>query len=199
MATGTFRGFVCVTIAPSIRVFLGEFAAGARQVFPMFRFVPSDNLHITLQFLGNDVERAMIPILLDAIGQSVTHITPFDLCLESASAFPARGRPRVLYVGTGEGSRQLAELARSVRSGLSALGFKEDKPFQPHITLARRQRGADTAGSVNERDLWEKAFSLRCESGLCWRVSEVFLMESTLSPAGAVYSELGRVALPGRR
>lgn len=197
MATATFRGFVCVALPPDIKAFLGRFMADAGPSFHTdFRFVPSENLHITLQFLG-DVERAMVPRLLQEIEQSIAHISPFELCLGSASAFPASGRPRVLYIGTGEGSRRLAQLARSVRRALSAMGFKEDKPFKSHITLARRKRGAGSFGALDERNAWQEAFAGRERPGLCWQVSEVLLMESTLYPTGAVYTQLGRVALPG--
>ena len=199
MAADSLRGFVCVSLAPEVRVFLRDFMAEARKSFPAFRFVPSDNLHITLEFLGNDVPRATVPRLLEAIGGSAEDIDPFDLCLGYASAFPPKGLPRVLYVGTGKGTDRLVQLAHSVRSALRPLGFEADKPFQSHITLARRKRGVHPAGAPNERALWKKAFSRWCDASLCWHVSEVLLMESTLAPTGAVYSELGRVALPGRR
>ncbi len=173
--------------------------AEARRGFPSFRFVSSENLHITLEFLGNEVSRAMVPRITHVIQESVAHVAPFELCLGTPSAFPSRGRPRVLYVGTDKGTDRLVELASKVRSGLVTLGFEADKPFQPHITLARRRRDRHEGEGPDERALWEKAFSRLRQGSLCWCVSQVFLMESTLTPAGAVYSELGRIALPEGR
>ncbi|HHY12775.1 MAG TPA: RNA 2',3'-cyclic phosphodiesterase [Firmicutes bacterium] len=211
MTAGVFRGFVSVPLSPCIRAFLQDFTSEARQALSEWRFVSTDNLHITLQFLGNHVQRAMIPEILKVIAQSVTGIAPFDLFMGSASAFPGRGRPRVLYVGAGQGNDNAAKLAGSVRSGLSTLGFEENKPFQAHVTLARRKRGACPANKrakvFNERGIWEAMFSQfkgKClaesnHTGLHWRVSEVLLMESTLYPQGPVYSALGRVPLLSRQ
>lgn len=208
MQESTFRGFVALPVPSGIKTFLQSFYVKATKTFPDYRFVQTGNLHITLQFLGSNVKTSLIPDIQTVIQSSVTKTLCFDVSLGKASTFPEKGLPRVLYIGIDRGKEEVEQLARDLRAGLESLGFRENKPFRTHITVARRKRqtGYRKQGNAGNNH-WTKAFSdfithYHDESAsalnLHWRASEVLLMESNLTPTGPVYSVLSGISLPGR-
>jgi RNA 2',3'-cyclic 3'-phosphodiesterase len=100
-------------------------------------WVPPQNLHVTLKFLG------WVPSdRVDAIDAALRPVAaaraPFDLRLQGLGAFPPRGKPRVLWVGAHGGAGDLVELAQDVESALETIGFsREERPYHPHLTLGR--------------------------------------------------------------
>lgn len=99
------------------------------------RWTHPGNWHLTLRFLGN-VPAPRIPELATALAQVA--FAPFTLAVGRAGAFPARGAPRVVWLGLARGAKECASLAASVDAVLAPLGFApESRPFAPHLTLAR--------------------------------------------------------------
>ncbi len=99
------------------------------------RWTHPGNWHLTLRFLGN-VPTLRIPELTTVLAQVA--FAPFTLAVGRAGAFPARGTPRVVWLGLARGGKECASLARAVNAALAPLGFApEERPFAPHLTLAR--------------------------------------------------------------
>lgn len=154
------------------------------------KLVEDENMHITLLFLGevgeSDVEA------LRAVMDETIIMPRFKIQLRGVGAFPTPSRPRVVWVGVGQGSEHLESLHRMVvtaarRAGLS---FRLES-FHPHITLAR------VKGSRNIASLTRVIGQLRdMEVGEAL-VGEVRLKQSTLTPRGPVYRTLHRVRLSG--
>lgn len=146
------------------------------------------DLHLTLKFLG-PVGEARVPAIADAL-RSAAALPAFDLELRGLGGFPTADRPRVVWVGAGQGAGAAAALAARVDAGLAALGFPpETRPFASHVTLGRvrtpkRNPGlAERLHGAADRDFGRV------------RVQAVSLMRSQLSPAGARYTELAAQAL----
>lgn len=207
MQEDSFRGFVALPVQTGIKAFLQSFRAEAIKSFPDYRFVQTENLHITLQFLGNGVRRSLVPEIRDVIQTSAARTPGFSISLGEASAFPEKGLPRVLYIGIGHGKTEIIKLARDLRAGLARLGFHDNKPFRTHITLARRKERAGSSYSSSNEDLWAQSFSdfkkgylhkFGNNPELHWQASEVFLMDSQLTPKGPVYSVLASFPFPGQ-
>ncbi|MDQ0086870.1 2'-5' RNA ligase [Paenibacillus anaericanus] len=92
--------------------------------------------HITLQFLGE-----ISVIKLDALMAALKNIkgTPFPLALNGIGFFGSSKTPRVLWAGVSGDLNGLQSLHLSVIQETGTLGFiPEDRPYSPHITLARR-------------------------------------------------------------
>lgn len=107
------------------------------------RWTPPRNWHLTLRFLGN-VPAPRIPQLTTALAEVA--FAPFTLAVGRAGAFPARGAPRVVWLGLARGAKECAALAGAINAALAPLGFApEGRPFAPHLTLARlhEARGVD--------------------------------------------------------
>jgi 2'-5' RNA ligase len=108
--------------------------AGARDV----RWVRLDGLHLTLRFLGPTPEILIGPTA-DAVATAAAAADgPIRLELMGAGSFPRAARPRTLWVGVGGDTEALARLAAVTEAALVAAGWApDDRPFRPHLTLAR--------------------------------------------------------------
>jgi 2'-5' RNA ligase len=151
------------------------------------RWVGAGQTHLTLVFLG-DVEEARVPAVVDAIGQDVG-AAPFDITLDSIGVFPPRGAPRVLWAGVGAGAHALGDLHREVARRISALGIPlEDRPFHPHLTLARWRT---SRSSDRERALRSAPQGVLARA----RVEGATLYSSRLTASGPSYNALAHARL----
>ncbi len=158
---------------------------------PRVGWVATANLHLTLKFLGG-VERALVEPLTDTLRRALQDAPAFDLELAGLGAFPTATRARVVWAGVVAGREPMRELAARVDIALEPLGFaRESRPFAPHLTLgrARAPRRDDRLAAFIARDAGRSFGTVR--------VGSVALMQSSLSPRGAQYSELGAVSLCG--
>ena len=82
----------------------------------------------------------LVPSLLQAMEQATQDQTAFPLRAKALGCFPHPARPRVLWVGLDDPSQALGRLNERLMAALTPLGFPpEDRPFHPHLTLARAQ------------------------------------------------------------
>lgn len=147
--------------------------------------------HLTLKFLG-EIDPALGGPLGSAVSSAVASFAPFPLELRGVGAFPDRERPRVAWVGVGEGAGAVRELARRVDEAAATVGRpKETRPFAPHTTWMR-VRGPRDLG-VAER--WLAAGEDRTFGQTV--VREVILFESELRRDGVVHHPLVRAPLAG--
>jgi 2'-5' RNA ligase len=151
------------------------------------RWVPADQLHLTLAFLG-DVGEERVAGLARALGQ--VSAAPFLLHFDRLGCFPTCARPRVLWVGL-KPEPLLLSLADRLRELLRAGGIpQEERPFSPHITLARLKLPATRqCRSFLERPLALERTPIP--------VVEFILFESRLTAAGAIHTPLKRFPLSG--
>lgn len=145
-----------------------------------FKTVKRDNLHITLLFLGA-VEKDKIGALCDTLDTIVKSVKPFNLSLDRYGQFPENGIARIIYLTGEEGKDKLNQLSRSVRGGMSELGFEDDKEFKYHITVARLIEKSAIRNGYEPTILKEK---------LKYLAESVILYKSQLSIKGSLYTEL---------
>lgn len=145
-------------------------------------------VHVTLKFLG-EVEPARVPELAQALDRALVGAHGGKATLEGMGGFPNRERPRVLWIGITQGREIFRDLQERVEGALSGMGFpKEERPFHPHMTVARPKGPAQ---------LEEARRALRENEGrvfAAFEVKDVLLKRSVLAPSGAVHTTL--VSLP---
>jgi 2'-5' RNA ligase len=128
------RLFVALDIEAAIRARLADFVAKVRPLAPEARWVGPQSFHITLKFIG---ERR--PDQVEAIKQALAQIqaSPIAINFRGTGFFPDPHSARVFWVGI-EADPNLAALAESVDRSLARLQVPpEERPFSPHLTLAR--------------------------------------------------------------
>jgi 2'-5' RNA ligase len=146
------------------------------------RWVPGDQLHVTVRFIGEANETQA-----DSIATVLAPTLPLDrfqLVFRGLGVFPERGVPRVFWAGIAAGVEQLAAVEAEVTERLEACGIAPDsRAYRPHITLAR----VKDAGGLRVRGLFDgladRAFGLS-------PVDAITLFESRQSSDGSVYVPL---------
>jgi 2'-5' RNA ligase len=156
------------------------------------KWVDRGGIHLTLKFLGN-IPAKRVTEITEAIEEAAEGISPFHLEISSLGAFPNLKQVRVFWVGIGGELDKLSKLQQNIDSVLGALGFaKEERPFVPHLTLARIREGASP---LERRSFGELVGSTTFENKYPVEVRAVRLMRSQLTPAGAIYTCLSEVEL----
>ncbi|MCI4352112.1 MAG: RNA 2',3'-cyclic phosphodiesterase [Thermoplasmata archaeon] len=149
--------------------------------------------HLTLHFF-EELPLERVPAVVEAMRDAAKGSAPFEVELRGVGAFPNISRPRVVWAGVAEGATALHALADRLRQALSSRGFPtEQRPFLPHLTLARVRSPREAAWAT--RFLADPANIAR--SWTRATVSELRLKQSELTPAGAHHTIRERVALGG--
>jgi RNA 2',3'-cyclic 3'-phosphodiesterase len=145
-----------------------------------------DAMHLTLKFIG-EIESAEVAPLEAVLRGIAGRHDPLDLRIGGLAAFPSLRRANVLWVGIAEGDALMA-LQADVELALSRLGYaREQRPFRPHLTVARVRSGA-RAPDI-ERFVGGFDYSSTV------RVDTLDLMRSHLGGDGARYEALLRAPL----
>jgi len=144
------------------------------------KWVDPSNFHITYAFLGDMADPAAARKGLDA---GLEGAPAFNISLGSFGVFPSARHPSVLWVGIGEGTAELRELARKLSEGLAAAGLVFEERFEPHVTLGR-VKGVlpeNFVRRVSDYSQGRRALS---------RLASVELMESRLTREGPEYRQV---------
>ena len=156
------------------------------------KWVDPGGIHLTLKFLGN-IPSNRVTEITEAMGKAAQGISPFHLESSGLGVFPNLKQVRVFWVGISGELDKLSKLQQNIDSALAALGFaKEERPFVPHLTLARIREGAS---SSERRSFGELVGSTIFEDRYPVKVEAISLMRSQLTPAGAIYTCLSVVGL----
>lgn len=140
------------------------------------RKVPAEQLHLTLNFLGETPEATFIT-LKERL--SDFQFSSFDLRLQGVGSFPPKRPARVLWVGTTP-CPELLQLKDQLDTLLKGLKFKlEKRPFHPHITLARFKSPPKHLKSFLDQN---SAFQTEP-----FTIKEFHLYSSQLTPLGAIH------------
>lgn len=183
------RTFIAVVTSPTIRRSATKVAETLRPVSGDVKWVTAENLHWTLQFLG-DVDTLEITVVSDAVAKAAATIESFELECRGVGAFPAPDRPRTLWLGAGTGAQNMVALQAAIQARLDRLGYRgESRRYVPHITLGRAGRNAPPRSLVREI-----AGLAEFDAGTML-VDEVTVFSSHLKPEGPVYEVLARAPL----
>jgi 2'-5' RNA ligase len=193
----TFRLFVALDPPDPVRRRLAALVDELRKLAGRHasevRFVPAENVHLTLQFLGA-VPAERVSDVESAVATAAAASRPLLLEVRGAGGFPNARRPRVLWAGLGGETEALSQLAADLGRRLTPLGFQpEERPFSAHLTLGRardRSGAPGLAGALSRLSSFDP---------VPWRAAELCVFRSHLSPRGPRYEVLARAALGGEQ
>ena len=130
-------------------------------------YTNTDNLHITLAFIGEYDEPDYVTEVISEVPFS-----PFPISLSTLGHFG-----NLWWVGLDDND-ELDSYVKRLRKALSEAGIPFDKKkFSPHITLIRKAIGTLPAVSVPKTAM---------------SVDHISLMRSERGPKGMIYTEIGR-------
>jgi 2'-5' RNA ligase len=179
----TKRAFIAIELPENVRLalFQGGQALSERLTSDsVVRWVPSENLHLTLRFLGES-DRGQLEEVEKGINDIARRSTDFELLIGKLGCFPNRRKPRIIWIDLGGDLAALSLLQQEIEEMLSNLGWSsESRRFHAHITLGRVKNSKQV---VSANFPWESTLG-----PLQIRVSHISLISSDLRPSGAVYS-----------
>lgn len=193
------RLFIALDIDEAIRERMQRFVEGVRGFAPDARWARAEGLHVTLKFIGEKPDAAVEEVKR---ALSAVRGEPFDLSFRGFGFFPTPRAARVFWAGI-ESGPALASLAGAVDESTSAQGIpKEDRPFSPHLTLARGGGRSGAPGwrkgdvpNKNFSYLQEKLAALPAPEFGTMTAREFFLYQSQLMRGGSRYTKIARFAL----
>ncbi len=146
---------------------------------PGVRWTTAEQMHLTLAFLGRVAAETEAKIKTQLLA---IQFSRFFLPLRGFGTFPAKGRPKIVWLGVGRGHPHLFQLHKRVTDAALAAGIEPDlRPWHPHFTLARCQ---DVAPQALAPFLRAQA---DFDGGLV-PIDSFQLKSSRLTPAGSVYT-----------
>lgn len=153
------------------------------------KWVPLDNLHATITFIG-PTEEENIPALAAALEKVCANFAPFDLKIEDVSAFSNEHDARVLWLGV-QNKRCLNTFKNILEQELieqKLIAHAEERDYVPHITFARLR---------NPKSVKDMLSPFKRKSFGKIHVSEIVLYESQVQGNYTVYKPLIRCKLTG--
>ncbi len=170
------RGFIAIRLHDLVGAGIEEMMDALPEPKGIRR-TPTENLHLTLKFMGEIEGKALEETVL-ALREIAGETPAFPLSFTGFGRFPAKGTPRTLWLAA-EASPSLLELGETVAKRIP---YGDGKPFSPHITLAR----VKTPGAAEE-DYINALFRQKPALPGQW-VGEIALMESVLRPKAPEYN-----------
>lgn len=150
-----------------------------------YRWVPLENMHITLNFLG-EVEESRLDELEILLRDTTQGFGSFNLKIDHVGAFPEERRGRVIWMGV-QNSIPLRDLQRKIEEKLLAAQFLQtEEDYRPHLTVARLRsprQVTDILSPVKNIELGKLI------------VHELILYQSTLRASFPVYTPIKRFPL----
>jgi len=183
------RAFVAIEVDAPIRRALAGLIEELNRPSQPVKWVTPENIHLTLKFLG-DVPQERVSEAIQIVRDCAQGIGPFSLAIQGTGAFPSTQQPRVIFAGAQDERNAAHELAGRLEERMEALGIeREDRPFQCHLTLGRLREPralpalAAKMAAASARDFGKMT------------VTQITLIESTLTPQGPIYRPVEQMAL----
>ncbi|OQB23765.1 MAG: 2'-5'-RNA ligase [Firmicutes bacterium ADurb.Bin182] len=170
------RLFIAIELPKTVRSELGNIRDNVRSKSFGGRFVPEENMHVTLHFIGESSDLASAA---EAMRRSVSGIRPFTLSIGEYGFFQT-GEGKTYFVTVEGDIKELNSLYESLQSALGDCGFKRaHRKYKPHITLGR-------AVKLDNLSLEKPARS----PNTSFTVSSIVLFESTQRNGQMCYTPL---------
>jgi 2'-5' RNA ligase len=151
--------FVAVDPSDVVRAAVGD-EIQRRSALTPATWLPPEKLHVTLLFLGD-----RRPPLGAALATIAAATSRFSLGLRGAGAFETARAPSVLWLGVGGQLDALASLRERLVEAFREVAPPTElqRPFVPHLTLARSKRPGHFDAILRELERFESPpFTVDC-------------------------------------
>lgn len=182
------RAFISINLSDALHRAIRELHDRLDGEVRGIRWIPAENCHLTLKFLG-DTPEPLVQTIAEELRPIGSAFDPFPIELGGIGQFPPRGPLSVLWVGLKSGEAVLRALEQSIQQVLDNAKVSFDrKPFSPHLTIGRPRRGEQP---------FLRATARQPVSLGAMQVDAFCLMESVLQPSGPIYTVRHRFPLGG--
>jgi 2'-5' RNA ligase len=155
----SLRLFVAFDVSPEAMDAVDRAIRPWREEFPAARWVPRENWHVTLKFLGQTWPRLQRWVE-EQVAEAAQTSSPVAGTLTGLGSFPSAARGRVLWAGMSDDSGAFARIAGRLDEGLRREFRPESRGFAPHVTVARSEPPLRLPPSFAETPLEPVAFTV---------------------------------------
>lgn len=150
------------------------------------KIVKPQNIHVTLRFMGN-IDQKNIERIYEAMKE--VQFNPFTMEVKGLGVFPNLSYIRVIWAGITVGAEELKNIHRQLEPKLNIIGFKPDRRFSPHLTIARVRSARNKNMLVKlVKDSENYIFGTQ-------EAKVLRLKKSVLAPKGPIYTSIYEVAV----
>lgn len=186
MTPKLIRCFIALTLANDTQAKLTGIQKQLKECGAKARWVKTENIHITLRFLGNRSSKRVKQII-KAFPMMLEQIPKFNITLDTLDAFPNIDEPNVLWINISKGSKNIVALHDQVNNSLAKIGIPKDREkFMPHLTIARCKTPGEiqaTAQAVKKAP----TFSIEASPPF------ITFYQSTLCSKGSIHESLASI------
>ncbi|MNO42588.1 2'-5'-RNA ligase [compost metagenome] len=183
-----WRIFIAVPIPEAVKQNIKSWNREYAEQLHFKKWVHAEDYHVTVQFLG-DTEVERIERLKEVLVRGVSDMSPFHLSAAGLGVFGRPRQPRVLWGGLEGDIAALHNLYHRVISASEELGYTpEDRPYHPHITIARKYREEEQLDPELIRSLHTEA------SFGTWMVDRIVIYRTNLG-SQPMYEEIASMPL----
>ncbi len=145
------------------------------------KWVEPQNLHITLQFIGEVEEQKRVNLLYN-LEEISNKFTPFSVAYTGIGAFPNTSKPRILWVGISKGANVLKALSNNIIKANAKSGIQPDtKPFYPHVSMCR-------INEITSNRIYPFMRKYKDAFFLEEVITKIALVKSSLTSVGPIYT-----------
>ena len=188
MSDKLLRTFIAVPVPDRVKTLKQMLFSTLESEKAKIKWVRNMQIHLTLKFLGYTPDTS-VKGLKSVIASVIARYETFNLTISDTGCFPSPTRPRVLWLGVNGETNQLVSMVDELEKVLDVEGFpKADRPFVPHITLARIRYPQKYTPNISP-------YLQSSYDQIALPVNRVQFFSSELLPDGAVHTLLGTFPL----
>ena len=175
------RVFFCIPVDAKTQDKINALLDPIKSTIRVVRWVPEQNRHLTLAFLGNRPQ-GLVDKLTRSMDKFYQHEKGFRIGPSSLSRFPNSSGNIIALVFKADAP--LSGLYKVTQELLVANGFDFSRTqFRPHITLGRVRRNSRLETKLQQK------------TDINLQVGKVSFYQSTLTPTGSIYVALKETRL----
>ena len=179
------RTFLALELPQTVRNKLSAYVEliSGNHKLQQIRWLPKENYHLTLAFLGN-VEYVLISSLQLKLEQNLSSKKTVPFRFSEITPFPFSGTPKIAAAML-EHSDEMIQLQHNTAKCVRAIGISlEHRRFKPHVTLGRLKYRSRKSIVFKPQQIFLEGVS-----------EKLVIFQSELAPKGAVYTSLGEISL----
>lgn len=144
------RSFLAFDIPPKVKKTLGKLIADLSRKETGVKWIPAENLHITMKFFGDVEEELLLRDISDAVAKVATNYKPQSLQCSGIGVFPNWKYPRVVWAGFIGDVEPIINMQADLEKAFEPFDLKKDeRVFRLHLTIGRAKELKST-GALNK-------------------------------------------------
>lgn len=184
------RLFIALPIDETIIKNLQPVYSALLQYDDLLKVVEPSLYHLTLKFIG-ECEGNVARTIESEFASLRFTTPPIPYSVKGIGMFPNSKNPSVLWTAIETDNKLLTQIVAHIQNFAKKYGIKEeDRPFVPHLTIARIRKGRKLTEAIHKR---LQTFSTQ-EFGQA-TFNRIILFSSKLTPQGPIYTALKEINL----